>query len=159
MTDTERLEAANAVLVLYAPHVRLKRAAGRLWLCYEDGKWNCRKAAVLNRDGSSLACRYGALSMGGTCAQATAMLVRWMRGLRRVPLHAWEYWTSPTVLLGGGNGPAILAALRNSDYADPEQCACVHCGKVERCADWWSLDGVVGPCCWGGRCRGGQADG
>lgn len=31
----ELLEAANAVLVLYAPHVRLKRAGGRLWLCYE----------------------------------------------------------------------------------------------------------------------------
>ena len=145
-----RLEAANRILALYA-EVRLECRKGRLWLVPDDPKLQA-KAAVLNCPGNSLACRYGALGMGGTCAAATAQLVRWVRDLPRHPLRAWEWWCCETVGLGGGNREAILAAVRESDYADPEKTRCVLCKRQIVSLDWWSLDGVTGPCCLFGRC-------
>ena len=155
-----RLRQANEILNCYAPHVTLERRKGRLWLQYRSphgGRWECAKAAVLNSSGCSLGCNYGALSMGGTCAQATAQLVRWLRNDTRLPLDTWRYWNSPTVALGREHGPRMLDLLQASDYDDPRKTACVLCGNP-RIGDWWSLDGVVGPCCdYRSGCRQGVA--
>lgn len=163
--DAQRLEQANAILHLYAPHVTLERRNGRLWLVAHwerKGRepYHYEMAAILNSNGHSLRHRYGGLDFGGTCAQATANLILWLRDKPRAPIAWWRWWCGPTVALGRENGDPILQALEAAGYGDPLKTCCVHCkNPARRCVDWWSRDGdPTGPCCshhgcvdWGSR--------
>lgn len=154
MITAERIEQANAILHLYAPHVTIERRRGRLWLVCQwertgRAPYRCEKAACLNASGNSLACRYGALSMGGTCARATANLILWIRDEPRVPISSWRYWCGDGVQLARENGEALIETLSATDYGDPLKTCCVHCKNPERRpVDWWSRKGdPTGPCC------------
>jgi hypothetical protein len=83
--------------------------------------------------------------------QALAQMIRFVRDLPRVPLTTWEYWAGEKVKLCT---PDTVALLRDGGYGDPSKTQCVLCGATEfkRGLDWWSLDGIVGPACFGGRC-------
>lgn len=150
-----RLAVVHTLLPLFNDRLRMEMRCGRLWLVCEwhrPGRepYHAEAAATLNGSGCSLGCRYGKLGMGGTNAQAVAMLVRWVRGLSRLPRATWAYWCSPSVQLAGGagGGDALLAALDASGYFDPPaETGCVFCGS-QRIVDWWSCDGdPTGPCC------------
>ena len=155
-TRTDRIEKANEILHLYAPKVSMIERRGKLWLSRRNPDWpkgDALVCAILNSSGCSLKWRYDRLGFGGTCAQATAMLIRWVRDDTRLPLSAWRYWTSPTVLLAREHGPELIAALEASSYPDPLKTGCVLCGNSD-IGDWWSLDGKQGPCCgWRDGCR------
>ena len=141
------LDNANRVLDAMEKGVRLERVNGRLWVVTKYG----RKAAVLNGNGDALGCRYGALGMGGTQALATGQIVRWVRGLTRLPLRSWRYWTSERVALCS---PDVVPLLESLDYERPECCRCVLCGRFPTNGlDWWCLGRVIGPCCSLGGCR------
>lgn len=149
---TDRLAEANVAMQFFQPEIVLSRAAnGRLWLAYATPNYSARRAAVLTRDGSSLACRYGALGMGGTCAAATAQLIRWVRDETRLPLFTWEYWCGDSVRLADDHGSALLAFLQASSYVDAAKSTCIFCGS-ERIGDWYGPPFVQGPGCWGQAC-------
>jgi hypothetical protein len=108
--------------------------------------------AVLRGEGTWPRYGYKERPTGGTGFQALAQLIRYCRDWTRLPVVTWEYWTGPKILLGSAE---TLRLIKESDYGDPEKTKCVHCGSTtfDRGLDWWSLGGIVGPCCRGGRCR------
>lgn len=150
MSDT--LTEANAILAIFEPELTLERVNNRLWIVFRDRDRTTRRLARLNASGCTLQ-RYHDLGMGGTGAQAVAQLVRWARGDTRLPLSAWQWWCGRMVYLARERGPELLTALQASSYPDAAKTGCVLCGAAG-CGDWWSLDGVVGPCCcWNEGCR------
>jgi hypothetical protein len=149
-----RIGVANLVLDVIAPGVLLYQGR-ELRMC-----WDIRKQppkydfpARLRADGSWPAFGYRNRTTGGTGFQALAQLIRYVRDLSRLPIMTWEYWGSDTVKLGT---PRVVELLKSSGYDDVDKTCCVFCGDVsfKRGLDWWSLDGVVGPCCRWGNCRG-----
>jgi hypothetical protein len=79
---------------------------------------------------------------GGTSMTALSQLVYWVLGKPVFPIATWRYWAMPTVNL-------VRAADVEQLLADgyPEHVDCVLCGdRIEGGMDWWSLDGVIGPC-------------
>lgn len=88
------------------------------------------------------------VGFGGTTEQAICQLVLWLRDQPRRPIRWWEAARSH-----GLGSEATLFLLRNHGYDDPAKTGCVLCGAVNP-VDWWSLDGMVGPCCMYARgCR------
>jgi hypothetical protein len=148
---TAVIAEANPILRAIYPDLSLQDRSRRLWIVAR-GDFPAEMAARLNGNGDRLGCDYGRLGMGGTGALATGQLVRWTRGLTRVPLTSWEYWLGPKILLGRGGDARALELLRASSYSDPKLTCCVLCGSP-KIADWWNDGKLVGPCCWGGRCR------
>ena len=108
--------------------------------------------ARLRGDGTWPVYGYNQRPTGGTGMQALAQLIRYVRDLPRFPMKTWEYWASNAIAL---TNEKTLFLLRTSDYEDPQKTCCVLCGTNEykKGLDWWSLDGVTGPCCFGGLCR------
>lgn len=142
------LDAVNDALDYINRMTIERRSNGRL---YVSSKY-ATVPAILNANGSMIH-RYHKLGTGGTGSTAIAMLVRWARGLHRLPLAAWQYWTGDKIALCGGG---IIDALDRGGYFDPARTSCVLCGEeIGGGIDWWSLDNVVGPCHWGGssECR------
>ena len=85
---------------------------------------------------------------GGTASTALSQLVRWIKGKPVLPLATWIYWGGEACrLLRHGNGPeSAIEQLKSGGY--PQESNCVLCGeKLTGSLDWWSLDGVSGPCC------------
>lgn len=82
---------------------------------------------------------------GGTATTALANLIRWIQGQPVLPLSTWRYWTGPTVALGRDRGAECVSLLAAGEY--PDHADCVLCGRRLERFDWWSLDGVSGPCC------------
>src|SRR5579871_4486412 len=106
--------------------------------------------ATLRGDGSWPRYGYKQRPTGGTGYQAIAQLIRYVRDLPRLPMETWEYWGSEKVNLCK---PRTLELLKSCDYGDPAKTKCILCGLFPmKSIDWWSLDGVTGPCCYGGRC-------
>lgn len=149
------LREANRVLGLFAPGTRIERRRGGWWVCWEGPRgpvgrrWSCR-----GQDFYPV--WYGSWAHGGTASTALSQLVRWLRGQPVLPLSSWRHWASPGVGLLSPSGAEILRA---AGY--PEEACCVLCGRRVGRMDWWSLDGLSGPCCrWdegckqeAGRCR------
>ena len=156
--DTCIIEKANEVLQTFASSLTFIQRRNRLCLKYEKQPWHSEAPSVTKiveaqvaKHSGALCINYGRLGMGGTMAMAVGQLARWIRGQSRVPIAAWKYWASPTILLAGDNGDIMLRYIQESNYDDGKATKCVLCG-ANKCGDWWSLNGVVGPCCSLGRC-------
>jgi len=85
-------------------------------------------------------------------AMAVGQLARWIRGQSRVPLSAWLYWASDKIRLAGTQGVFMLQGIMYSSYSDGNFTKCVLCG-ADKCGDWWSRDGLTGPCCTYNKCK------
>lgn len=149
MTETQRLAAANEALRAFQPCAKIEPRKGGTYvvmnLCGKVlvRRWQCRGQdfyPVWNRLWPG----------GGTSVTALSQLVRWVRGLPVLPLSSWRWWASDTVQL---LDIAAVESLAAAGY--PERARCVLCGEeIVGRLDWWSLDGVSGPCCgWTTGCR------
>jgi hypothetical protein len=145
------IEEANKVLRTFAPYLRFI-SGPRLWLRYYDYRATVHSVKVEVAKNSGSLMHYHKFGIGGTSAMAVGQLARWIRGQSRVPIAAWEYWASPTIMLGGDNRILMLQSIKESSYDDGKSTKCVLCGG-DKCSDWWSLNGVIGPCCMFGRCK------
>lgn len=148
-----RIGIANKVLDVITPGIMLYQSR-ELRMC-----WDVRKQppkydfpARLRTDGNWPAFGYRQRPTGGTGMQALAQLIRYVRDLPRFPLSTWEYWSGESVKLGNST---VVELLASAGYEDDLKTCCVLCGdpKFARGLDWWSLDGVIGPCCRFGCCR------
>lgn len=90
---------------------------------------------------------------GGTACTALSQLVRWIQCKPVLPLSSWRYWFGDTCRLARDRGDEAMKALIHAEY--PEVVNCVLCHQpLNGSLDWWSLDGVTGPCCaWTTGCR------
>ena len=79
---------------------------------------------------------------GGTATTALSQLIRWLRGKPVLPIGTWRYWASEKISL---LPLASVAVLEAGGY--PKAVDCILCGRRLTSYDWWSLDGVSGPCC------------
>ena len=142
----ERIEHANKILASFVPGVVIYQHNRRLRM-----KWGNHRVhdfpANLRDDGSWPQYGYRQRPCGGTGFQAIAQVIRYIRDLSRLPLCTWEYWSGETVKLGS---KSAVDLIRAAGYDDPAKTRCVLCGTNDyatRGLDWWSLDGVTGPCC------------
>jgi hypothetical protein len=87
---------------------------------------------------------------GGTATTALSQLIRWCQGKPVLPLSSWRYWAGDKCKLLPSSAVDELAA---SGY--PVDVDCVLCHQpIRGHLDWWSLDGVTGPCCgWTSGCQ------
>lgn len=149
-----RLSVANEALETFEPAIHLYEGERELRMCWDfrDPKPRHDFPARLRADGSWTQYGYKQRPTGGTGMQALAQLIRYVRDLPRLPLITWEYWAGERIALCNARTIEILAA---GGYGDPEKTCCVLCGTrdFKRGLDWWSLDGVIGPSCYGGICR------
>ena len=143
----------NLIVDTFVPGVIFYEGNSGLRMSWDNRKQPPRHdfSAQLRSDGSWPRYGYHQRPTGGTGFQAMAQLIRYIRDLTRLPLATWEYWGGTTVQLCM---PRTLELLRASDYGNKAKTCCVLCGSLEFNGglDWWSLDGVIGPCCFGGRC-------
>jgi hypothetical protein len=82
---------------------------------------------------------------GGTKTTALSQLIRWCRGRPVLPLSTWRYWAGETCRIAGDEGERLIDRLVYAQY--PDVAHCVLCGVQLGGLDWWSLNGVSGPCC------------
>ncbi len=161
----KRLDAANFMLRTFAPETTISLAkSGHVevsWTGYDGKKITKRWMA---RGQSFYPPWYRKWAHGGTASTALSQLVRFVKGRPVLPISTWRYWSGDRVaLLGRGVGGALAANeainhLLSAGY--PENVKCVVCGVElgSRGFDWWSLDGVSGPCCgMGNGCQGRNA--
>lgn len=151
MGEGSVLDAANCVLDTFSKclfgYVPVRGDRWRLYIygsTVKAGK-RLRMPANLDTNRQSLGGRYGRLGMGDTQAMATGQLIRWIRGMPRVPIRTWRYWE--TVELAGDRSDYMLSLLLDSSYADDNATHCVLCDKPPIGLDWWCLGRVSGPCC------------
>jgi hypothetical protein len=79
---------------------------------------------------------------GGTSSTALSQLIRWLGGKPVLPISTWRWWASERCQLLPMESVETLFA---GGY--PEWSPCVLCGTRPESIDWWSLNGVSGPCC------------
>jgi hypothetical protein len=151
-TREYRLSMANLIADTFVPGVIFYEGASGLRMSWDNRKQTPRYdfPAVLRSDGSWPKFGYRQRPTGGTGFQAMAQLIRYIRDLPRLPLVTWEYWAGASIQLGAAR---TIELLRASDYGNPDKTRCVLCGTLDfKGLDWWSLDGITGPSCFGGRC-------
>ncbi len=165
----KRLEAANFVLQAFAPETTISLAkSGHVevsWTGHGGEKFTKR---WMTRGQSFYPPWYRKWAHGGTASTALSQLVRFVKGRPVLPISTWRYWAGEQVALlrqrergkqGGPTAEEAISTLLSAGY--PENVECVVCG-VELGAsgfDWWSLEGVSGPCCGMGRgCQGGRKE-
>ncbi|MGB0911052.1 MAG: hypothetical protein ACPGYT_11880 [Nitrospirales bacterium] len=137
--DSGKLEAANKVLASFAK-AQLESRRGGVYVLFSNKarRWQCV------RGNDHFAVWHRIYPGGGTSMTALSQLVRWIQGKPVFPLATWQYWASDSVKLGN---PDNCCVLEKAGY--PVVAPCVLCGeKLLKRYDWWSLDGVSGPCCW-----------
>jgi hypothetical protein len=146
-----RIVAANSILNTFVPGVVLYQGERELWMSWGRVGPRFRTfPARLRGEGDIPQYGYRQRPCGGTGMQALAQIIRYVRDLPRLPMDTWEYWVSSTVQLGSID---TLTLLRAAGYDHPSKTRCVLCkGPYKRGIDWWSKDGVTGPCCFGGLC-------
>lgn len=142
----DRIPAANAALHCFAEGTTLKVAGGRVFVCWHQYDRTKVRKQWMTRGQDFYPVWHRTWGHGGTASTALAQLVRWVQGRPVLPLSTWRYWSSERILLAGNRGPVMVAALKQAGY--PESSPCVLCGRDLGSTgfDWWSLDGVSGPC-------------
>jgi hypothetical protein len=138
-----RIGEANRVLETFREDTSFYVGSVTGQLCIETRRGWLR--VQVRQSFGSLLGDYGKLGFGGTMALAAGQLARWIWDQTRCPLTVWGLWSSERYKLCTVE---TCGLLRDSTYPDPDKTKCVLCGK-QRCGDWWSRDGVVGPCCTG----------
>lgn len=152
--DPARLAAANAALALFSEGVRLEFVGRRAFVCWTGHGGSPERKQWVTHSGNGFFPTWHKRRgyWGGTTSTAMSQLIRWVQGKPVLPLYSWRYWVSPTVGLARPRGDELLALLSEAGY--PERVLCVVCGKHPNGLDWWSRDGVSGPCCrTANRCR------
>ncbi len=147
--NRQTIEVANRVLKTFHQPIGAEffvSEAGRLHFRTKHGSMVVKIA----KHSGALSGYYGTLGLGGTWALAVGQLARWLRGQSREPMRRWRYWASDRMLLCTNETVEILEA---SSYNDPKKTCCVLCGNDSASGDWWSLDGLVGPCCTYSLCQ------
>lgn len=143
-----QLASANQVLSSFV-NVRIEPRRGGMYVCWTRGseeiakRWQCRWNdfyPVWNHHYPG----------GGTSVTALSQLIRWLQEKPVLPIASWRYWASETCKL-----LPLEAVDELSAAGYPEQVDCVLCHQpIIGGLDWWSLDGVTGPCCgWTSGCR------
>lgn len=144
LNETTKLVAANEVvksLVRTAEIERRKNGFYVSWICIGSMKQVTRRWQT--RGQSFYSVWHDLWPAGGTSMTALSQLVRWCGGKPVLPISTWQYWASERVKL---IDPATVEVLRLAGY--PELAKCVLCKQdITVGMDWWSLDGVTGPCC------------
>lgn len=140
------VDVANQVLQSFAPDTRIERRRGGWYVCWtrRNGEELSRRWMTRGQDFYPVWHREWA--HGGTASTALSQLIRWMQGKPVLPLSTWKYWAGDTCKLLRHHPQDAIRLLLDAGY--PEHSKCVLCGvsPIER-FDWWSLDGVSGPCC------------
>lgn len=150
--NIDRLRSANAALQTFAPETRIERRRGGWWVCWTNYRGEQLSRRWMTRGQDFYPVWSHLWGHGGTCCTALSQLVRWSAGRPVLPLASWLYWTGPVVKLARDKGQDLVDTLRSGGY--PEHVPCVLCGDIVTKMDWWSLDGVSGPCCaWTTGCR------
>lgn len=147
-----RLGLSNLVADTFVPGVIFYPDQRELRMSWDNRRQPPRHdfPATLRGDGLWPKYGYNQRPSGGTGYRAMAQLIRYIRDLPRLPIETWRYWGGDSVKLCT---PRTLELLESSDYANPGKTRCVLCGLFPlKSIDWWSLDRVTGPCCFGGRC-------
>src|SRR5579862_6791320 len=143
-----RLDQANRVLSTFDRFDRYVTLSvderGRIWVSwiYHGTGSTLKSKAWVTRESDLHPVWRG--PWGGTESIAISQLVRWIQGKPVFPMSTWKYWASATVKLSNDQ---TLAVLREIGW--PTEAICVLCKKPCRGLDWWSLNGVSGPCCSG----------
>ena len=142
----DKVTVANKVLECFAPGTSLRLESGYVLVRWE-GTNSYTERRWMTRGGSFYPVWYGKWGHGGTACTALAQLVRWIQGKPVLPLITWRYWASEAVqLLRHGDFSSLQKEMMALGY--PEVATCVLCQQeIIRGMDWWSLDGVSGPCC------------
>ena len=138
MTDEVKLKVANFVLESFAT-ARIERRKTGWYVCWGDKskRWSVRHGQDFFPPWSRQ------FPGGGTAITALSQLIRWLKDMPVLPISTWRYWAGDKVKLLPLSTVDIFEA---SGY--PREAKCVLCGTVLFGAlDWWSLDGVSGPCC------------
>lgn len=147
--EVGRMLWANKVLRSFAPTSEIFFKRGSVYVRFTthrgtvEKRWQCRGQDFYPT-------WYKEWARGGTASTALSQLVRWLQEKPVLPLASWEYWAGDKIRL---LPPAAVEELRIGGY--PEHAHCVLCGiRLDHGLDWWSLNGVTGPCChWTTGCR------
>lgn len=135
-----RLKVANAALSTFSI-AQIERRKGGFYVTWTLGdkttskRWMCRGQDFY----PVWSHKYPG---GGTSTTALAQLIRWCRNQPVLPISTWKHWASDNVKLVTQD---TIDMLLDGGY--PSEVKCVRCGKPPVGLDWWSLDGVSGPCC------------
>jgi len=95
-----------------------------------------------------------AIGFGGSDEQTLCQLINWYRDWPRFPARVLLYWQAHSVL--------FMEQLAEHQYDGEHSVTCVLCHKHQPSwlvggglfeCDWWALGKVIGPCCFGARCR------
>lgn len=149
---TERLPAANRCLRSFAPTTELAIDRGYVIVRFPltiRGQRQTVSRRWMTRGQDFYPTWKNIWPHGGTATTALAQLVRWIKELPVLPITSWEYWASDQVKLLSRDA---ADQLKRDGY--PVTAKCVLCDQEVKSLDWWSLDGVSGPCCgWTTGCR------
>jgi hypothetical protein len=142
-----RIQIANRMLESFAPGTWLRLESG-----YVLVEWKNRALATISKRWMTRGQDFYPVwnrqwTGGGTACTALSQLVRWVQGKPVLPASTWRYWAGEKCkLLRHGNWEARLRELTDAGY--PDVAKCVLCGnEISGGMDWWSLDGISGPCC------------
>lgn len=153
MLKDDKVDIANRVLECFAPGTTLRLESGYVLVAWTVSKGK-EERRWMTRGQDFYPVWHRKWCHGGTASTALAQLVRWIQGKPVLPISTWAYWAGEKVqLLRQGNGNEAIGMLIAAGY--PQVATCVLCGnQITGGMDWWSLDGVTGPCCgWTSGCR------
>lgn len=144
-----RMRAANEALKAFAGDTWLTFGHGHIVVSWRDSR-GLNERRWMTRGQSFYPVWYDRWCHGGTACTALALLVRWIQGKPVYGIGSWRWWASERVKLI--RDMTAIDRLVAAGY--PEKHLCVLCGIEPTSLDWWSLDGVSGPCCgWTTGCR------
>lgn len=143
----DRVKIANRVLATFAPGATIR-------LCptgYVLVKWTHEGVNVskrwMTRGQDFYPVWHRKWGHGGTATTALAQLVRWVQRKPVLPIASWRYWAGDKCrLLRQSDATQPLADMVAAGYPEVARCVLCDC-ELDRAYDWWSLNGVTGPCC------------
>lgn len=149
-----RIDAANEMLKCFAPGTTLRLESGYVLVEWENNRGKQSKRWMTRGGQDFYPVWHRHWAHGGSACTALSQLVRWVQGRPVLSINSWRYWgREECALLRHGDREAALQAMLDAGY--PAQATCVLCKQpINGSLDWWSLDGVSGPCCgWTSGCR------